>query len=181
MQSGTGHASRRTFGAAVIALAAAFLAFSAFAATMQATDIAGRTVAVKKGAERIILGEGRMIYSFALLDLGSRRIAYVGGRAGLIGHSRGLVPRANGVLIHHDGGVDDSTGRLGGVLDQADAVLCPVDCVSHRACLRAKQFCKRAAKRCAPLRSAGLSSFVSGLHEVLATKPYPPTETIKES
>ena len=42
-------------------------------------------------------------------------------------------------------------------------MLCPVDCVSHGACLRAKRFCKRAAKPFVPLRSAGLSSFVGGL------------------
>ena len=114
-------------------------------------------------------------------DLGGRRIAYVGGRAGLIGHFRSLIRRSNGELIHHDGGVDDSTGRLGRILGQADAVLCPVDCVSHRACLHAKQFCKRAAKPFVPLRSAGLSSFVNGLREVLATKPHPPTETIEET
>ena len=115
------------------------------------------------------------------LDLGGRRIAYVGGRAGLIGHFRSLIRRSNGELIHHDGGVDDSTGRLGRVLGQADAVLCPVDCVSHGACLHAKQFCKRAAKPFVPLRSAGLSSFVNGLREVLAAKSHPPTETIRET
>lgn len=32
------------------------------------TDIAGRTVTVKKGVERVILGEGRMMYSVAVLD-----------------------------------------------------------------------------------------------------------------
>ena len=101
------------------------------------------------------------------LDLGGRRIAYVGGRAGLIGHFRALIQRSNGVFIHHDGGVDDSAGRLGRILGQADAVLCPVDCVSHGACLRAKQFCKRAAKPFVPLRSAGLSSFVGGLRQVV--------------
>ncbi len=102
------------------------------------------------------------------LDLGGRRIAYVGGRAGLIGHFRALIRRSNGELIHHDGGVDDSAGRLGRILGQADAVLCPVDCVSHGACLRAKRFCKRAAKPFVPLRSAGLSSFVGGLRRVAA-------------
>ena len=101
-----------------------------------------------------------------LLDLGGRRIAYLGGRAGLIGHFRALIRRSNGELIHHDGGVDDSAGRLGRILGQADAVLCPVDCVSHGACLRAKRFCKRAAKPFVPLRSAGLSSFVGGLRLV---------------
>ena len=110
-----------------------------------------------------------------LLDLGGRRIAYVGGRTGLIGHFRSLIHQANGELVHHDGGVDDSTARLGRVLGQADAVLCPVDCVSHRACLRAKQYCKRAAKPFVPLRTAGLSSFVGGLRQVAAatTRPEP--------
>ena len=101
-----------------------------------------------------------------LLDLGGRRIVYLGGRAGLIGHFRALIRRSNGELIHHDGGVDDSAGRLGSILGQADAVLCPVDCVSHGACLRAKRFCKRTAKPFVPLRSAGLSSFVGGLRLV---------------
>ena len=36
--------------------------------TITVTDIAGRTVAVKKGVERVILGEGRMMYSVAVLD-----------------------------------------------------------------------------------------------------------------
>ena len=100
------------------------------------------------------------------LDLGGQRIAYVGGRANLIGHFRDLIEQSNGKLIHHDGGVDDSTGRLGRILGQADAVLCPVDCVSHGACLLAKQFCKRRQKPFVALRSAGLSSFVGGLRRV---------------
>ena len=48
--------------------AAALLDISAMAATIEVTDIAGRTVTVKQGAERIILGEGRMIYSLAVID-----------------------------------------------------------------------------------------------------------------
>ena len=110
-----------------------------------------------------------------LLDLGGRRIAYVGGRTGLIGHFRNLIEQSNGELIHHDGGVDESTGRLGRILGRADAVLCPIDCVSHGACLRAKQYCKRAAKPFVPLRTAGLSSFVGGLRQIAAatTRPEP--------
>ena len=97
------------------------------------------------------------------VDLCGRRVAYVGGRAGIVGHFRALVERLNGHFIHHDGGIEDHEGQLGRILGQADVVLCPVDCVSHRACLRAKRFCKRAAKPFVPLRSAGLSSFVTGL------------------
>lgn len=38
------------------------------AETITVVDIAGRTVEVERGVERIILGEGRMIYSLAVLD-----------------------------------------------------------------------------------------------------------------
>ena len=99
----------------------------------------------------------------AAVDLCGRRVAYVGGRAGIVGHFRALVERLNGHFIHHDGGIEDHEGQLGRILGQADVVFCPVDCVSHRACLRAKRFCKRTAKPFVPLRSAGLSSFVTGL------------------
>ena len=104
--------------------------------------------------------------SGATVDLCGRRVAYVGGRAGIVSHFRALVERLNGHFIHHDGGIEDHEGQLGRILGQADVVLCPVDCVSHRACLRAKRFCKRTAKPFVPLRSAGLSSFVTGLHRV---------------
>ena len=101
------------------------------------------------------------------IDLCGHRIAYVGGRASAAGHFRAVVENLNGRFSHHDGGIDDNIGRLGGVLSQADAVLCPVDCASHGACLKAKTFCKQAAKPFVPLRSAGLSSFVAGLHEAV--------------
>ena len=102
------------------------------------------------------------------IDLCGRRIAYVGGRAGAVSHFRTVVESLNGHFSHHDGGVDDNIGRLGGVLSQADVVLCPVDCVSHGACLKAKTFCKQAAKPFVPLRTAGLSSLVRGLHQAVA-------------
>ena len=101
----------------------------------------------------------------AAVDLCGRRVAYVGGRAGIVSHFRTLVERLNGHFIYHDGGIEDHEGQLGRILGQADVVLCPVDCVSHRASLRAKTFCKRTAKPFVPLRSAGLSSFVTGLRQ----------------
>ena len=41
---------------------------TALADKIEVTDLAGRTVQVERGASRIVLGEGRMIYSIALLD-----------------------------------------------------------------------------------------------------------------
>ncbi len=119
---------------------------------------------------RDLEGESRTARQSPDLDLGGRRIVYVGGRSGAVGHLKTLVERANGTLIHHDGGVETTSLRLTEVLAQGDAVLCPVDCVSHDACQRAKQFCKRNAKTFIPLRSSGISSFVIGLQEVVSAQ-----------
>ncbi|TVR97561.1 MAG: DUF2325 domain-containing protein [Rhodospirillales bacterium] len=102
------------------------------------------------------------------LDLGGRRIAYVGGRSGLIPHLRSVVVRAGGIFIHHDGGLENAAARLDETLAQADAVLCPIDCISHGACRRVKTHCKRRAKPFVPLRTAGLSSFLTGLATLAA-------------
>jgi hypothetical protein len=102
------------------------------------------------------------------LNLCGRRVLYVGGRDRQAAHFRALVERHDGTFIHHDGGLHDGRARLGGILQQADAVFCPVDCVSHDACLRLKRFCKRNAKPLVLLRSASLASFVRGLWELAA-------------
>ena len=101
------------------------------------------------------------------IDLSGRRVAYVGGRDAAVRHFRALVERANGQFAHHDGGLEDGAQRLDRVLTRADLVLCPVDCVSHGACLRAKTFCKRTAKPFVPLRGASLSSLAAGLHRAV--------------
>lgn len=101
-------------------------------------------------------------------DLCGRRILYVGGRNRQVAHFRDLVARRNGELLHHDGGLSESPARLAALVQRADAVLCPVDCVSHNACLQVKHICKRAAKRFVLLRSASLAGFVEALREVAA-------------
>ncbi len=103
----------------------------------------------------------------APIDLCGRRIAYVGGRPGAIQNFQTLIENLNGTFLHHDGGVQDSIRCLNGVLHRADMVLCPIDCVSHGACLKAKSFCKQAAKPFIPLRTTGLSSLVSGLQQAM--------------
>lgn len=101
-------------------------------------------------------------------DLCGRRILYIGGRERQAAHFRALVERHNGQFLYHDGGRSENRARLDAMIHSADAVLCPVDCVSHDACLRVKRICKRTAKRFVPLRSASLAGFVQGLQEVAA-------------
>ncbi len=59
---------RQTIAAAAAALILGAGMGSASAEKITITDIAGRTVQVEKNPSRIILGEGRMIYSIAILD-----------------------------------------------------------------------------------------------------------------
>ena len=120
-------------------------------------------------------GHDRRPASLCPFDLSGQCIVYVGGRTGLTSHFRALVEDSNGRFIHHDGGLEESERRLSHLLSKGDVVLCPIDCVSHRACIRAKHFCKRTARTFIPLRSSGLSSFVSGLRQVASSPPSRPS------
>jgi hypothetical protein len=47
-------------------------------------------------------------------------------------------------------------------------VLCPLDCVSHDAANRVKQFCKRHGKQLVLLPTASLAAFTRVLNELAA-------------
>jgi hypothetical protein len=89
----------------------------------------------------------------------ARRILYVGGRSGAIENLRRVAARMGAELMHHDGGEEHALVRIDGMIEGCDAVVCPIDCVSHSACLRAKVLCRKFAKPFLPLRSAGATSF----------------------
>lgn len=100
------------------------------------------------------------------INLSGQRIVYVGGRGSTIPHLRAVVERFGGVFLHHDGGMEERNTRLDRILDQGDAVFCPVDCISHDACMRAKRHCRQRASAFVPLRSCSLSSFLQGLRQL---------------
>jgi hypothetical protein len=102
----------------------------------------------------------------AAADLQGCALLYVGGHPHAAPRLKAQVERMQGTFLYHDGGIEAQSGKLPGLVSQADAVFCPVVCVSHDACLRLKQLCKRQGKRFVPLRSAGLSGFVSALHDM---------------
>ena len=105
------------------------------------------------------------------VDLCGRCILYVGGRQNVNPHLVKLVQRCNGRLLCHDGGQEDSRARLASLLPQADAVVCPIDCVSHDAYRRVKQYCKQYAKRLVLLPTASLSAFARGLQDLTPATP----------
>ncbi|MBL4613357.1 MAG: DUF2325 domain-containing protein [Magnetovibrio sp.] len=98
-------------------------------------------------------------------DLCRKRVLYVGGRATLVSRYRDVVEGWNGEFLHHDGGLEQSFERLGGMLDRADVVVFPADCVSHAAVERIKTQCGQSGTRMMAVRSSGLGSFMRGLHD----------------
>jgi len=101
-------------------------------------------------------------------DLCRKRVLYVGGRATLVSRYRDVVEGWNGEFLHHDGGQEQSFERLGGLLEQADVVVFPADCVSHTAVAHIKNRCTENGKRMMAVRSSGLGAFMHGLQSVAA-------------
>jgi len=97
------------------------------------------------------------------LDLCGRRILLVGGLRQRIGTFKKLVESRNGRFSHHDGGMEESMERLDGLFGRADAVLFPVDCVSHAALKKVKSLCRRWGKPYVPMRRSGIGAFTEAL------------------
>lgn len=76
--------STRTLMVGASLLAPLLLASPSSAAIIEVTDMAGRIVNVEKGVQRIVLGEGRMMYSLALLEKEAPFAKVVGWKDDLI-------------------------------------------------------------------------------------------------
>ncbi len=97
------------------------------------------------------------------LDL---RVLYVGGLSGGVRQLSSMAGARGIAFEHHDGGQQEATSMLPGMIGRADIVLFPVDCISHDAANVVKRQCKLMEKRWAPLRSAGLGCFLRTLDEL---------------
>lgn len=103
--------------------------------------------------------------------LAGKRVLYVGGRCSLVAHYKDVAAVFGCRLLHHDGGREQSVHRLRNLLGAVDAVVCPLDCVSHNACLHIKQACKDCLKPLVLPRSSGLSSLARSLAALDAANP----------
>ena len=95
--------------------------------------------------------------------LEGRSFLYVGGRDCQVAHLRQIVSTFGAELIHHDGGLREAVSRIDNVLPSVDCVFCPIDCISHDACLRVKSGCKKFGKTFIPLRNGSKSSLERAL------------------
>jgi Uncharacterized protein conserved in bacteria (DUF2325) len=92
--------------------------------------------------------------------LSGKTLLYVGGRTNQVPMLRRLAEERGAGLLHHDGGLAESAQSLAILASRADAVLFPVDCISHSAAKMVKRICKQLDKGYFPLRRSGLASFV---------------------
>ncbi|QCI68730.1 DUF2325 domain-containing protein [Phreatobacter stygius] len=99
----------------------------------------------------------------AARDLADLTLLYVGGRPKLLDQLKALAAGRGGVLLAHDGGIEDSAALLPGLISQADAAFFPVDCISHHAAGQVKKLCRDAGKPFVPLRTASLASFIAAI------------------
>jgi hypothetical protein len=98
--------------------------------------------------------------------LNGRQILYVGGRDCQVAHLREIAENFGVELIHHDGGLREAVSRIDTVLPSVACVFCPIDCISHDACLRVKTGCKKIGTSFVPLRNGSKSSFERAMQEL---------------
>jgi hypothetical protein len=96
------------------------------------------------------------------------RILYIGGRTAVVPHLRAAATARVAAFYHHDGGIEDSLHRIEELIERCDAVVCPVDCVSHGACRLAKAICQRLRRRFLPIPTASRSGFERALDQLAA-------------
>lgn len=92
-----------------------------------------------------------------------RRILYLGGRAAMVPHLKAAAESRSACLVHHDGGIEHSLHRIEQLVAGCDAVVCPVDCVSHGACRMAKAICRRMNKHFLPISTSSRVGFEQAL------------------
>ena len=102
------------------------------------------------------------------LDLAGLSVLYIGGRPNQVSHLRAVSERASARFLHHDGGIDERSGLLPGLISRADVAVFPVDCISHDAALTVKRLCRQSGKPWIPLRTASVSAFLAAIEPLRA-------------
>jgi len=102
-------------------------------------------------------------------DLNGLTLLYVGGRPNLVEQLKAVVTSRGGVLLWHDGGIEENIATLPGLISRADAAVFPIDCISHSAVVQVKKACRDGQKQFVPLRTASVASFIAaiGNHDLL--------------
>lgn len=99
-------------------------------------------------------------------DLQGCSILYLGGKSKLVPHLENHARSSGASFMHHDGGLEDNITRIDAVLPSVDCVVCPINCISHDACLRAKHGCQKLGKVFLPLKNDSQACFKQALKQL---------------
>jgi hypothetical protein len=139
---------------------------------MLAAERAGNEVARQEleVAERHLAALARPEANEDAVDLAGVTLLYVGGRAHQIPLLKGLVERAGGEFLHHDGGIEHGAALLPALIGRAERVAFPIDCISHDAVATIKRLCRQSGKPYEPLRTASLACLAAALARLSAAR-----------
>ena len=132
---------------------------SAFILTYWSVTMTGQVLATRTGGH--FFSRASRGAPCARGDLSGKILLYVGGRTNQVPKLRKLAEERGADLLHHDGGLAESSSSLARLAARADAVLFPVDCISHSAATSVKKICKQLGKSYFPLRRSGPASFAA--------------------
>lgn len=103
------------------------------------------------------------------LDLANKSVLCVGGQLKLYSQYNQLIENLGGRFTgFHDSVNGASLKELLQLLQKADMIICPIDCVNHEAFLIVKQYCESFGKRCVLLDRSTVATFRQGIHELIA-------------
>ncbi|MBP6059018.1 MAG: DUF2325 domain-containing protein [Nitrosomonas sp.] len=100
--------------------------------------------------------------------LAGRSVLCVGGRLKLYPEYHQLIKNSGGHLMTFHGDSNDPLDHLPRLLEKADMIICPVDCVNHQAFFIVKYYCKYSGKPCVLLDRSEAHAFYRGIN-MLAT------------
>ncbi len=101
-----------------------------------------------------------------VVGLCGKAVLYLGGKQASVPQITRAAEAARVSLLHHDGGLEQSAHLIDDLISRCDAVICPVDCINHQACLKAKKLCKKMQKPFMPVTSRGTTTFQRALAEL---------------
>lgn len=134
----------------------------------QVTDWAPliKTVSSTKNRSR-----GNQLNDYNQYHLAGRSVLCVGGRLKLYPEYHQLIKDSGGHLMTFHGDSNDPLDNLPQLLEKADMIICPVDCVNHQAFFIVKYYCKYSGKPCVLLDRSEAHTFCRGINmlAILAT------------
>jgi|GEM_PF-1815755 len=108
---------------------------------------------------------------YSQYHLAGQSVLCVGGRLKLYPEYHQLIKNSGGQLMTFHGDPNDPLDNLPQLLEKADMIICPVDCVNHQAFFIVKYYCKYSGKPCVLLDRSETNTFCRGINmlAILAT------------